>query len=108
MKGWRNLSFRSVRGPTGLRDAYLAVKRSTKRSGLQVIHILKRVHLQQLKRMQTSKQADVKEAPFCQWKVGMQKGYPFCQKWWPPRVKRFLAPPPLPGVEPNFDNMTKI
>ena len=60
--------------------------------------------------MQTSKQADVKEVPFCQWKVGMQKGYPFCQKWWPPRVKRFLAPPPppLPGVEPNFDNMTKI
>ena len=43
--------------------------------------------------MQTSKQADVKEAPFCQWKVGTQKGYPFCQKWWPPRVKRFLAPP---------------
>ena len=30
--------------------------------------------------MQTSKQADVKEVPFCQWKVGMQKGYPFCQK----------------------------
>ena len=25
---------KSVRGPTGLRDAYLAVRRSTKRSGL--------------------------------------------------------------------------
>ena len=34
---------------------FMAVKKSIKRSGLRFIHILKKVHLQQLKGMQSSK-----------------------------------------------------
>ena len=38
-----------------LRMHFMAVKKSIKRSGLRFIHVLKKVHLQQLKGMQSSK-----------------------------------------------------
>ena len=68
------------KGSKGLTDAFYGWKKSRKRSGLGFIHILKTVHLRQLKGMQSSK--------IGMWKghhlslEGIRKGYLLCQKWY--------------------------
>lgn len=62
----------------------LAVQKSRKRSGFHIficIHIVKTVHLQQLKGMQSSKSTYVTGPPF--FNIRYTKGVPFlCQQWY--------------------------
>jgi len=55
MKGSRNLSFLSVKRPKRANMHFRAVKKLTKPSGFVIYVLLKTVHLQQLKGMQSSK-----------------------------------------------------
>ena len=55
MEGSRNLSFSSVKRPKRANMHFMAVKKLTRRSGFVIYLLLKTVHLQQLKGMQSSK-----------------------------------------------------
>ena len=48
--------FDLLQGLEGITDACCGDENSRKRSGLRFIHVIKKVHLQQLKGMQSSKQ----------------------------------------------------